>query len=101
MFFQGKLSVSLPFECIAQFDLPAWERNPYGSTVPARQGISPFCLIGRNFVAEAYTALSSGVTLDAVGILCENALDRLYELNGENVSEAVIDQVFKRFCVGK
>lgn len=55
----------------------------------------------RDFVAEAYTALSSGVTLDAVGILCENALDRLYELNGENVSEAVIDQVFKRFCVGK
>lgn len=55
----------------------------------------------RDFIREAYNALHSGVTLDAVGILCENALDRLYELNGENVSEAVIDSVFKRFCVGK
>ena len=55
----------------------------------------------RDFIEEAYNALCSGVTLDAVGIMCENALDRLYELNGENVSEAVIDSVFKRFCVGK
>lgn len=55
----------------------------------------------RDFVNEAYNALMMGVTLDAVGIMCENALDRLYELSGENVSEAVIDEVFRRFCVGK
>ncbi len=55
----------------------------------------------RDFVDEAYNALMMGVTLDAVGIMCENALDRLYELSGENVSEAVIDEVFRRFCVGK
>ncbi len=55
----------------------------------------------RDFVNEAYTALISGVTLDAVGIMCENALDRLYELSGEQVSETVVDQVFRRFCVGK
>ncbi len=55
----------------------------------------------KNYIGEALGALSMGVTLDAVGIMCENALDRLYELSGENVSEAVIDQVFRRFCVGK
>ena len=55
----------------------------------------------REYISEAITALEAGITLDAVGIMCENALDRLYELSGENVSEAVIDEVFRRFCVGK
>lgn len=55
----------------------------------------------RDFISMAIEGLNAGVTLDAVGIMCENALERLYELSGENVSEAVIDQVFKRFCVGK
>lgn len=50
---------------------------------------------------KALEALETGVTLDAVGIMCENALDRLYELSGEQVSETVVDQVFRRFCVGK
>lgn len=50
---------------------------------------------------KALEALESGVTLDAVGIMCENALDRLYELSGEHVSDTVVDQVFRRFCVGK
>lgn len=52
-------------------------------------------------VDEALGALESGMTLDAVGVMCENALDRLYELSGEQVSETVVDQVFRRFCVGK
>lgn len=55
----------------------------------------------QGYIGEALAALKLGVTLDAVGIMCENALERLYELSGENVSEAVIDNVFKRFCVGK
>ena len=52
-------------------------------------------------VSQALGALESGMTLDAVGVLCENALDRLYELSGEQVSENVVEQVFSRFCVGK
>lgn len=55
----------------------------------------------REYIAEAIAGLNGGITLDAVGIMCENALERLYELSGENASEAVIDEVFKRFCVGK
>ncbi len=53
------------------------------------------------YISQAINALQLGITLDAVGIMCENALTRLYELSGENVSETVIDSVFKRFCVGK
>lgn len=55
----------------------------------------------RDFTAQALDALGSGMTLDAVGIMCENALDKLYELSGEQVSETVVDNVFRRFCVGK
>lgn len=55
----------------------------------------------RQSVKEALDALEAGMTLDAVGIMCENALDRLYELSGEQVGEAVVDSVFRRFCVGK
>lgn len=55
----------------------------------------------RDLLSEAVAALRAGVTPDAVGVLCERSLERLYELSGDSVSEAVIDNVFKRFCVGK
>ena len=49
----------------------------------------------------AINDISAGVTLDALGVTLENALESLYELSGKNVSETVINEVFKRFCVGK
>ncbi len=52
-------------------------------------------------IRRAREALEAGMTLDAVGIMCENALDKLYELSGDKASDAVIDSVFRRFCVGK
>ncbi len=62
----------------------------------------------REAAKRAYDALETaiagimdGVTLDATGVMLESALDALAELSGENVSEEIIDQVFKRFCVGK
>lgn len=50
---------------------------------------------------EADAAAKLGVTPDAVGISLERALDVIYELSGKTASEEVIDEVFKRFCVGK
>ena len=50
---------------------------------------------------EAILALEGGMTLDAVSICVETALDCLYELTGEKAGDAVIEQVFSRFCVGK
>ena len=49
----------------------------------------------------ARTALRQGVTLDAVSVCLEDALGALAALTGERVSEAVIEDVFRRFCVGK
>lgn len=52
-------------------------------------------------VEEALSALSYGMTLDAVSICIDTSLDALYELTGEKASDAVIEDVFSRFCVGK
>ncbi|MDE7281552.1 MAG: tRNA uridine-5-carboxymethylaminomethyl(34) synthesis GTPase MnmE, partial [Ruminiclostridium sp.] len=52
-------------------------------------------------VEEAESAVLGGAALDAVGVMLETALYHLAELTGENVSEEIIDEVFKRFCVGK
>ncbi|MCL2580317.1 MAG: tRNA uridine-5-carboxymethylaminomethyl(34) synthesis GTPase MnmE [Oscillospiraceae bacterium] len=50
---------------------------------------------------EALSAVESAQTLDAVGVCLDFALEALLSLTGERVSEAVVEQVFARFCVGK
>ena len=50
---------------------------------------------------ETINDIDSGVTLDAVTVLLEDAMQTIMELTGENVSEEVINKVFSKFCVGK
>ena len=50
---------------------------------------------------EAISALQSGFTLDAVTVSLEDAISALLTLTGKRVSEAVVETVFSRFCVGK
>lgn len=52
-------------------------------------------------VCEAIDTMDGGFTLDAVGICADEALAALLELTGERVTEAVANEVFSRFCVGK
>ena len=52
-------------------------------------------------VKEALDATQMGMTYDAVSVAVEGAIDALLELTGERATEAVVDQVFARFCVGK
>lgn len=49
----------------------------------------------------ALNAMSFGETLDAVTVTISKACDFLLELTGEKATEAVVDQVFHNFCVGK
>lgn len=55
----------------------------------------------RDFVNEAIEALDSGMTLDAVNVSADCAVQSLLELTGERASEEVVNRVFERFCVGK
>jgi tRNA modification GTPase len=52
-------------------------------------------------VDEAINSLVSGLTMDAVGICVDDAIAALFELTGKRVTNAVADEIFKKFCVGK
>ncbi|MBO5231568.1 MAG: tRNA uridine-5-carboxymethylaminomethyl(34) synthesis GTPase MnmE [Clostridia bacterium] len=52
-------------------------------------------------VTEAISALEGGITLDAVGILIDDGLAALLELDGKRITTEVADEVFRNFCVGK
>jgi len=52
-------------------------------------------------LCEAENTLIAGFSFDAVTVCIEDAIDKLLELTGENVSDAVVDDVFHSFCVGK
>ncbi len=54
-----------------------------------------------NFINEAINAVKLGITLDAVTVIIEEAINSLLELTGERVTETVTDKIFARFCVGK
>lgn len=60
------------------------------------------CIIrASDAVDGALSAAQLGVTPDAVGVMLEQALDAVYELSGKRAGDEVIDEVFRRFCVGK
>ncbi|MBR6531475.1 MAG: tRNA uridine-5-carboxymethylaminomethyl(34) synthesis GTPase MnmE [Clostridia bacterium] len=50
---------------------------------------------------EALDAMDFGLTLDAIGVCIDGAIASLLELTGQKASEAVVDEVFRQFCVGK
>ena len=54
----------------------------------------------RALIDEAHGDIGN-VTLDAVNIVLDEALDALLELDGEKVSDKVVGEVFSHFCVGK
>lgn len=52
-------------------------------------------------VEQAISALENGEFLDAVNVLIDEAEQYLLSLTGKKVTDAVVDEVFSRFCVGK
>lgn len=54
-----------------------------------------------NSLNESIEAIKFGSTLDAVTILIDESENYLLELTGERTSEAVVNEVFSHFCVGK
>ena len=50
---------------------------------------------------RAVASIEAGMPLDVAAIDIRAALDDLTQITGENATEAVIDRVFEKFCVGK
>ena len=73
--------------------------DPHAASLSGQRQLSA-ATRARDAVAGALDA-AQGLGLDAVSVCVDDALDALCELTGENASEAVINEVFERFCVGK
>ncbi len=54
-----------------------------------------------DLLAEARGGLAQGLPLDVLSAVLTDAASRLAEITGDEVSEAVVAEVFSRFCVGK
>lgn len=59
------------------------------------------CLKARDAVGEALDAVNFGMTLDAVTVSVDIAIESLLELTGKKARDAVVDEIFSKFCVGK
>lgn len=55
----------------------------------------------RDAIRRAQSALTEGLTPDAVLTDAEEALDALGELTGRTAREEIVSRIFSRFCVGK
>ncbi len=80
------------------FRLSGYDSSP---AVFANERQKLCCERSLEHVALAISALEMGLTLDAVTIDIDEAANSLLELTGEKATEAVVDDVFSRFCVGK
>ena len=74
--------------------------DPHAASLSGQRQLSA-ALRARDAAAGALDAAAGGFGLDAVSVCVDDALAALCDLTGENASEAVIEQVFERFCVGK
>lgn len=59
------------------------------------------CQKASDALKDALEALNIDLTPDAIGVCIDDAIAALLELTGQKASEAVVDEVFKQFCVGK
>lgn len=59
------------------------------------------CIRAAESLKEALDGLDMGVTLDAVNVSIDYATEKLLELTGEKARDAVVNEVFSKFCVGK
>lgn len=50
---------------------------------------------------EAQKALALGLTMDAVTVCLDSAVESLLVLTGEKATESVVNEIFAHFCVGK
>lgn len=53
------------------------------------------------YTNEAIEALQNGLTLDAVNVSIDCALEELLSLTGKRVTDETVNEVFSKFCVGK
>lgn len=59
------------------------------------------CVDALKSLNEALDGMDMGITLDAVNVSMDYAIEKLLELTGEKARDVVVNEVFSKFCVGK
>ena len=59
------------------------------------------CRRAVKWLNNALATVEQGHTLDATGVCLDAAIEALLELTGEKAGEAVVNEIFSEFCVGK
>lgn len=59
------------------------------------------CKTALKALKEAEEALLCGLTMDAVTVCLDSAVESLLVLTGEKATESVVNEIFAHFCVGK
>ena len=55
----------------------------------------------RKEIEEAIKTAESDMYIDIISIYITNAMNYLAEITGNNVTDDVINEIFKKFCLGK
>ena len=55
----------------------------------------------KKILEEALEEIDQKMTFDAVTVLLQDAVEKIMEITGESASEAVVNKIFSKFCVGK
>lgn len=72
-----------------------------GGAIFANERQRSLCERASEYLDRAKDAIAAEITLDGVTIYIEEAANSLLTLTGEKATEAVVNDVFSRFCVGK
>lgn len=59
------------------------------------------CKKALDALIDAENALEFGMTMDAVTVCLDSAIENLMILTGEKATELVVNEIFAQFCVGK
>lgn len=59
------------------------------------------CKKAYDALVDAENALTLGMTMDAVTVCLDSAIENLMVLTGEKATEIVVNEIFAQFCVGK
>ena len=59
------------------------------------------CKKALDALVDAENALEFGMTMDAVTVCLDSAIENLMVLTGEKATELVVNEIFAQFCVGK
>ena len=59
------------------------------------------CKKALDALKDAENALELGMTMDAVTVCLDSAIENLMILTGEKATELVVNEIFAQFCVGK